>query len=140
MFLGIDSVRAVIEYLVLRRLISDVTTILILKEYFVDGESPSDISRKYGISAHTVRGYVERLIEKAGSHHIIPTLIKISLPYIMNLDPMVIVVSGKYYCLECDLTLKSKQSAINHVRRHHKERLERLVNDMLSKVRYQSRR
>ncbi len=139
MYSGINNVKDIVEYLVLRRLISDITTVLLLKEYFVDGNSPSDISRKYSISAHTVRGYVERLIEKAGSPHIIPGIIKRVLPYIMNIEPLIIIVSGKYYCLECEITLSNKQAAINHIKRRHRDKLNRIVNEVLTKIKQQSR-
>ena len=55
------SVRDIVEYLVLKALVGDVTVLNIIDDYFSLGLSPSEIARIYGISKYTVRTFIERV-------------------------------------------------------------------------------
>ena len=129
-----DAVTAVTKYLVIKRLAGDTITILAIKEYLVDGLSPSTIGHKYRISKFRVRGYVQRVIDKARSHYIASSIVKAVFPYVMGLDPAILRVGDKYICLLCDTQLRATQVE-QHLKRRHKDVINQVVHQIISKLR-----
>jgi len=129
-----DAVTAITKYLVIKKLAGDTLTILAIKEYLVDGLSPSTIGYKYKISKFRIRGYVQRIIDKARSHIAAAAIVKSVLPYVLNIDPIVLKVGSAYICLLCDAHLRS-ENVEYHIRRKHRDVINNLVEQILLKVR-----
>ena len=129
-----DALTAITRYLVVKRLAGDTITILAVKEYLVDGLSPSTIGHKYRISKFRVRGYVQRVMDKARNHMIAASIVKRVFPYIMNIDPVILRVSGKYLCLICNQQLRPEQIE-HHIRRKHKDVVQDIVTQIVTNVR-----
>jgi len=129
-----DAIVAITKYLVTKRLAGDTITILSIKEYLIDGLSPSTIGHKYKISKFRVRGYVQRIIDKARSHYIAASIVKIVFPYVISVDPAVLKIGNRYVCLLCDTPLRAEQVE-QHIRRKHRDVINELTNYIVSKIR-----
>ena len=124
-----DSLSSITRYLVIKRLSGDAVTILAIKEYLIDGSSPSTIGHKYGISKFRVRGYVQRVMDKARNHMTAAAIVRRVFPYVINIDPIILKVGNRYVCLRCDQQL-TKSQIEHHIRRKHKD----LVNEHVSRI------
>ena len=83
-----SRIEAVAQYLVLKALAGRMSVIKAIYDYFVNNESPSTLSRKYGLSKHQIRGYVQRIIEKSGSSIKAKVFIAYLTPYVMKIKPL----------------------------------------------------
>ncbi len=124
-----DSLTAITRYLVVKRLSGDAVTLLAIKEYLVDGLSPSTIGHKYRISKFRVRGYVQRVMDKARSHAAAASIVRRVFPYVINIEPIILRVGNRYICLKCDQQL-TKEQVEHHIRRKHKD----LVNELVTQI------
>ncbi len=129
-----DAITAITRYLVIKRLAGDTITILSIKEYLVDGLSPSTIGHKYKISKFRVRGYVQRIIDKARSHYVASLIVKMVFPYIIGIDPAVLKVGDRFICLLCDAQLRAEQIE-QHIRRKHKDVINEITNYIVTRLR-----
>ncbi len=132
-----DPLIVITRYLALKKLVNDNTTLLAVKDYYVDGLSPSTIGYKYKISKFRVRGYIQRITDKTRSHLIATNIIKKVFPLIMNIEPVVIKVSNKYLCLLCDQTFNTELMAENHLKKKHKDFFNNIVNQIVQSARKQ---
>lgn len=121
-----DFVEA-LRYLVVKVLVGDFITLHALKEYLIDSESPSVLSHKYRIGKFKLRGYIQRVIEKAGNHRIAQYVIKCSYDSLSGLDPIVVRVPGGYYCTACRKSLTANPE--RHVRLEHRDVVNRIVSE-----------
>jgi hypothetical protein len=128
-----DPLVAITRYMVIKKLAGDVIAIMAIKEYLVDGLSPSTIGHKYNISKFRVRGYVQRIMDKARNHIVAESIVKMIFPYILNIEPIVLKVRGRYICLKCDQQL-TKARIEHHIRKKHKELVNQLVAQIVSNV------
>ncbi len=133
-----DAITAIVKYLVAKRLTGDLITLLTVKEYLVDGLSPSTIGYKYKISKYRVRGYIQRVVDKAGSHVLATNVVKAVFNHILNLDPIVFKVGGRYVCLACDATLRASELEY-HIRRKHRDLVARITHQIVNKVKKEAR-
>ncbi|RLG79375.1 MAG: hypothetical protein DRO10_00050 [Thermoprotei archaeon] len=133
-----DSLSSITRYLVIKRLSGDTVTILAIKEYLIDGASPSTIGHKYGISKFRVRGYVQRVMDKARNHMTAAAIVSRVFPYVINIEPIILKVGNRYVCLKCDQQLARSQVE-HHIRRKHKELVNELVSHITASVRTQVR-
>ena len=129
-----DPLTEITKYLVLKRLAGDIVAIMSIKEYLIDGLSPSTIGHKYNISKFRVRGYVQRVVDKARNHLIAESIVKAIFPYIIEVEPIVLKVRGRYVCLKCDQQLP-KEKVEHHIRKKHKDLLNSVVQEIVSSVR-----
>ncbi len=130
------GVEEVVRYLVVKRLACDVVTLFVIKEYLVDGESPSTIAHKYKVSKHVVRGYAQRVLYKVGySYRIATSVVKAVFPYVMNIEPIVLRLNGHCYCLLCGEDL-SPSVATAHLLKRHKEYIKQAVEYVMSRLRH----
>jgi len=129
-----DPITEITRYLVLKRLAGDAVAIMSIKEYLIDGLSPSTIGHKYGISKFRVRGYVQRVVDKARNHLVAESIVRAVFPYIMEVEPIVLRVRGKYVCLKCDQQLL-KERVEHHIRKKHKDLLNATVQKIVSSIR-----
>ncbi len=134
-----DPFTAITRYLVVKRLAGDTVAIMSIKEYLVDGLSPSTIGHKYNISKFRVRGYVQRVMDKARNHRLAELIVKAVFPYVINVDPIILKVRGKYICLKCDQEL-TKERIEHHIRKKHKEFVNQVVSQILLNLRRRGER
>ncbi len=126
-----DPVTALVRFLVIKRLSGNSSTLMVAKEYFVDGVSPSSISYKYKISKFRVRGYIQRITEKTRNSYLASLIIKQVFPLVLEIEPAVIKVNEKYVCLLCDQSFHNEVTIENHLRRKHEEYINKTVKDVL---------
>jgi len=78
---------AVTTYLVIKALAGKHTIVQALYEYFVEDASPARLSHKYGFEKHQIRGYIQRIMEKARDYYRARTIVKHVAPYVLRLKP-----------------------------------------------------
>ena len=126
-----DPVITVTRYLVIKRLAGNSSMIMAVKEYFVDGVSPSTISYKYKISKFRVRGYVQRVTEKLRNPYLTSNVVRQIFPVILEVEPAVIKVGDRFICLLCDQTFTSEVTVENHIRRKHADYVNEVVEQIV---------
>ncbi|MEO3993352.1 MAG: C2H2-type zinc finger protein [Desulfurococcaceae archaeon TW002] len=126
-----DPVVALVRFLVVKRLAGNSSTLMVTKEYFVDGVSPSSISYKYKISKFRVRGYIQRVTEKTRNSYLASLIIKQVFPLVLEIEPAVIKVNERYVCLLCDQSFNNEVTIENHLRRKHEEYINKTVKEIL---------
>ena len=127
-----DRVRGVVRYLVTKRLAGDVRVLLAVKEAVVDWRSPSEVGRKFGMSKYMVRGYVQRVEEKAGGHRLATLIVERAWREIYRLEPVVVRVGCCWVCLICNEVIA--ESPLVHIRRYHSELVEQAVDTVLERA------
>ncbi len=88
------AIEAVLEYLVLKQLAGKSNVVKAIYSYFVEGASPSSIASELGMSKHQVRGYVQRIVEKAGSITRARAIVKYVVPHVMRIKPVIKPLDG----------------------------------------------
>lgn len=129
-----DSLLAkeIVRYLVKQRLLGDLRVLMAVKEYFVDSGSPSDVARKYGLGRYHVRGYVQRLLGKARNNHaFVADVISSTYKHICELNPIILPIGDRYYCMLCDEWFRSKYMAFSHLENVHGDLVTELVNKIV---------
>jgi hypothetical protein len=129
-----DPVIALVRFLVIKRLAGNSSMLMAVKEYFVDGVSPSSISYKYKVSKFRVRGYIQRVTEKTRNSYLASSIIKQVFPLILEIEPAVIKVNEKYVCLLCDQSFNNEITVENHLRRKHEEHINKAIKEVLESV------
>ncbi len=113
-----SSVEKFLRYLVVKALAGRINAIQALYDYIVSNESPSVVAYRHGLSKHQLRGYAQRIIEKAGSELKAKILLRIFIPYILNIKPLIILCDdGSFYCPYCNIRMDSRKVE-DHVRSH----------------------
>lgn len=133
-----DPVVTLVKFLVTKRLAGNSSTLMVVKEYFVDGISPSSISYKYKISKFRVRGYIQRVTEKTRNSYLASLIIKQVFPAILEIEPAVIKVNERYVCLLCDRFFDNEVTIENHLRRKHEEHINKTVKYVLESIKESS--
>ncbi len=127
-----ENISETLRYLVIKVLAGDFVTLHSLKEYLIDGESPSALSYKYKVGKFKLRGYIQRVLEKAGNYRVAQYIVKTSYAYLSSLTPVVVKVPGGYYCTACE-----KPVAMNperHIRLEHKDLVNRIIAECVRVV------
>jgi len=122
-----EGVTEALRYLAIKVLTGDLVVLYALKEYLIDGESPSTLSHRYKIGKFKLRGYIQRVVEKAGNYRVAQALIRSSFNVLASLTPVVVKVPGGYYCTACGKTLTMNPE--RHVRLEHGDIVDRVVAD-----------
>jgi hypothetical protein len=122
-----EGVTEALRYLAIKVLAGDLVVLYALKEYLIDGESPSTLSHRYKIGKFKLRGYIQRVVEKAGNYRVAQALIRSSFNVLASLTPVVVKVPGGYYCTACGKTLTMNPE--RHVRLEHRDIVDRVVAD-----------
>jgi hypothetical protein len=127
-----------VKYLVLLRIARCDNSINALADY-INGMSPSEISKKYGISKDAVRGVWSRVLTKCGSAQKAKALVRCATPVILSLKPVVEKNDNTYRCLLCGETFANggdAQTAISvHVNTRHPDHLERATVQVINRLR-----
>ena len=123
-----------VRYLVVKALAGRMNAIQAIYDYVVGGESPSTVAYRYGLSKHQLRGYAQRIIEKAGSELRAKVLLRIITPHVINIRPLVVPYSdGEYYCPYCNVRI-SAHRVEDHIRSH-KDLVTIITRRILIKIR-----
>jgi hypothetical protein len=129
----IDAIR----YLVLERISRSDNTLDALLDY-VNGLSPVEVSKKYGISKDVVRGVWTRILEKCGSPQKAVALIRYTMPLLFSVDPVVKQIGNAIECTLCGKTFvihKHVNMAVaNHVRADHWDYVEKTSEKIVEKL------
>ncbi len=124
-----DAITVIARYMVMKRLINDVITLLAVKEYLLDGFPPSVIAFKYKTSKFKVRGHIQRIIDKAGNYRIATKILERLYPLLMSVEPVMLRNGGRMLCTLCNTYIRPSD-AESHLRKKHKE----FVNAVVHKV------
>jgi transposase-like protein len=124
-----------VEYLVLLRVCGNSTGIRAVEMYFARNMSPSEIARRLGVTRDTVRGYVLRVLEKAGSHRAAAAGLKLVLPHLGRVRPVVKRSGSTFICELCGYTSTYPSSAPVHVMSSHRDLLKQAVLRVFEVVR-----
>ncbi len=124
-----ENVIESLKYLVVKVLAGDIVTLHALKEYLVDGESPSVLSHKYKVGKFKLRGYIQRVTEKAGNYRVAQYILRTTYDSLSKLAPIVVKVSGGYYCTVCEKIITMNPE--RHVRLEHRDLVNRIVMECL---------
>jgi len=126
-----------LEYLVVKQLANNPAVDMVYK-HFIEFQSVSDIGRMYGVSKHSVRGYVTRVLEKSGgSRTKAMTLLKYVYPLVKEIRPVIIRDGdGLCICLLCGEKMMCNVNVAEfHVTRKHMDIVRMYVDDVLGKLR-----
>ncbi len=124
-----ENISEALRYLVIKVLAGDFVTLHSLKEYLVDGESPSVLSHKYRVGKFKLRGYIQRVLEKAGNYRVAQHIVKTSYTYLSGLSPIVVRVPRGYYCTACEKPITMNPE--RHIRLEHKDLVNRIVAECM---------
>ena len=123
--------RDLIRYLITKRLVGNTIILMSLKNYFIDNISPSEIGRRYRVDKFVVRRWIDKCLKECGSHSMAADILSATFKHILELNPIVLPIGGKYYCLLCDEVLDSEVKALHHVKTEHRNLLDDIVSKLL---------
>ncbi len=125
----------VLEYLVLKKMAGRPEVLEALIEYLGGSLPPSQANDRYGISKHQLRGFVQRINEKAGDRRLAEFLIRISTPLILSTVPSKIDRSKRpEVCMICGKRLVNMFPE-DHLKKHHYQHLEEEVRRVAAELR-----
>ncbi len=130
-----SSLEALLEYLVVKALANKFEIIKALADYFVNNKSPSTVASEYGLSKHQVRGYIQRIVEKAGSVNKARTIMKFIAPYVLKIKPIMKKSSDTIVqCILCGEELPLI-AAEEHVKKYHGGLVDEYVDAIIELLR-----
>jgi len=125
------SLVSVLEYLVIKIMAGRDEVVRSLYEYLVNGGSPSVISEKYKLSKHQIRGYAQRVIERAGSVSRAKAILRYSYPYIFKIKPAVKPINDSLVkCLLCGDEIPMLIIE-DHIKRQHEDVVREYVDAVI---------
>lgn len=128
-----DAIISIARYLIIKRLVNDVVALLSIKEYLIDGASPSTIAFKYKTSKFKIRGYIQRIIDKAGNYKVATKMVEQLYPHIMSIEPIMLRSGGRVICTLCNSYVRANDCE-QHLRRKHKELLNEIIHSVIARV------
>lgn len=128
-----EALTAIARYMVMKRLCGDLIALLAIKEYLLDGVSPSIIAYKYKVSKFKVRGYIQRIIDKAGNYRLATRMVETLYPHVMSIDPVMLRAGNRLLCTICNIPIRSSDAEF-HLRRKHKELVNSLTSNVVSRA------
>ncbi|ACP36760.1 conserved hypothetical protein [Sulfolobus islandicus Y.G.57.14] len=122
-----------IKYIAIKMLADKAYVVDAIYSYLVEGERPSVLAYKYGITKHTIRGNIMRFVEKASGEGKAKKLIALIKQSNAKVSPIVYKTDGMYTCLLCNEKLDEGKLE-KHITTKHKAELQRAINYIMSKV------
>lgn len=113
-------------YLVLQRLSGRQIVIDTAYMYYVQGISPSDISKAIGIGVSTVRNYISKISDRFTAKSEIPIYIKRMYRDISSIPQ--IVENG--FCSRCSIYVGTDSDAVNHIMKFHEKDMYRYTMEV----------
>jgi len=125
----------VLEYLVLKKMAGRPEVLEALLEYLGGTLPPSLADDRYGVSKHQLRGFVQRINEKAGDRRLAELLITTAVPIILsNVSSRIDRDKRPEQCLICGKRLINMFPE-DHIKKHHHAELEAEVKRVAGEVR-----
>ena len=115
----------VARYLVVLALADQRDAIEVLRLYFVENVSPSEIEARLNIARSRVQGYVQRVREKVGSQRA-HVLLKQLVPKLKTVAP---IVNGRG-CVLCNELVVNMPLTV-HIILFHKDYVDKVTRDIL---------
>lgn len=116
-----NNILEVIEYLVLKKMAGRPEILKALLEYIEGLGSPTSVSSVYGLSKYQLRGFAQRIYDKAGNRSIANLLIKIAVPIILEKTEVYIDRGQRpETCKVCGKKLYNVFPE-DHIKKHHKD-------------------
>ena len=125
-----SSVERIAEYLVSLKLAGRQQTLAAIELWIAD-LSLSEIERVTGLSKNRVRGYIQRVCEKAANPRRALAIARALLPMVRGVEP--IIDSGR--CRVCGAYIGDPYTAIAHVRSRHADIVEKVVSHIVEELR-----
>jgi len=122
----VRGVVGIAQYLVIKALAGRGEVIEALYGYFVEGKSPSALAAEHGLSKHQVRGYIQRILEKA-SFRRARAAIALLYPFVMRIEPIIARDGRLLSCRLCGAELINEYAAEDHIRFDHFDLVSELV-------------
>jgi len=130
-----SAARETLEYLVLKKMAGKPEVLKALLEYLGGTLPPSLADDRYGVSKHQLRGFVQRINEKAGDRRLAELLITTAVPIILsNVSSRIDRDKRPEQCLICGKRLINMFPE-DHIKKHHHAELEAEVKRVAGEVR-----
>jgi hypothetical protein len=126
----LSSVERIAEYLASLKLAGRQQTLAAIELWIAD-LSLSEIERVTGLSKNRVRGYIQRVCEKAANPRRALAIARALLPMVRGVEP--IIDSGR--CRVCGAYIGDPYTAIAHVRSRHADIVEKVVSHIVEELR-----
>jgi len=131
----IPPIVSVTRYLVVKQLAGKTSIVMAILDYFEKIESPSSLAKRYGMSKHQIRGYVQRIMEKCGSFARSRAIVMAIAPLVLRLRPVIYRDGdGSYRCRLCgdSFVLDDREA---HVERIHSDYVDDAIYAVIEKAR-----
>ena len=125
-----SSVERIAEYLASLKLAGRQQTLAAIELWIAD-LSLSEIERVTGLSKNRIRGYIQRVCEKAANPRRAAAIARALLPMVRGVEP--IVVNGE--CMVCGARIGDPYTAVAHVRSRHADIVEKVVSSIVEELR-----
>ena len=125
---------SVLEYLVVKALSSKFNIIKALRLYFVENISPSRIEVLTGLTKNQVRGYAQRIIEKATDVVRARIYAKYLIPYVEKIKPIMECNGASCRCRICNVDVPDYAVEI-HIKNLHSDVVDECVNTIIELLR-----
>jgi hypothetical protein len=128
------GLKELVRYLALVKLCNNVAALKTFEMYFIDNRSPGEISRTLGIARHTVRGYIDRVIKNAGGFIKASMLVRVVVPHIASVKPVIETSNSIYRCRLCGLVFMSIRTAMPHIRDSHRDVFDQAFESVITSI------
>jgi predicted DNA-binding protein YlxM (UPF0122 family) len=126
----LSSVERIAEYLASLKLAGRQQTLAAIELWTAD-LSLSEIERVTGLSKNRIRGYIQRVCEKAANPRRALAIARALLPMVRSVEP--IIDNGR--CRICGARIGDQYAAIVHVRSRHTDIVEKVVSHIVEELR-----
>jgi len=142
---GQPPLLGVVRYMVTHMLAGNVVVVRSIYEVLGQNDSPSMIVRRYGLSKHAVKGYIQRIVERCGSRRRAEIIVSRVGPIVLGaVEPIVVDDGNVAVCKLCMVCSPDNARMVNdpsvrysHVRRLHKAVVEMHIRRVLDELRAQ---
>ena len=125
-----SSVERIAEYLASLKLAGRQQTLAAIELWTAD-LSLSEIERVTGLSKNRIRGYIQRVCEKAANPRRALAIARALLPMVRGVEP--IIDNGR--CMVCGARIGDQYAAVVHVRSRHADIVEKVVSRIVEELR-----
>ncbi|MEM0260579.1 MAG: hypothetical protein QXJ51_04380 [Sulfolobales archaeon] len=130
-----NSISEVLEYLVLKMMAGRPEILKALIEYVEGNLSPAAAPQIYNVSKHQLRGFIQRIYDKANNRPLANLLIKLAVPIILEKTRIYIDRSQRpEECMVCGRKLYNVFPE-DHIKKHHKDLIEYEKQKILAELR-----
>ena len=130
----------VARYLVVKALAGRRGIVEAIYMYYTGNGSIAAMAHRLGVRKHQLRGYIQRVAEKAGSAKEARILVKHVAPAVLRVVRPIIVDGGSVYrCTLCGETFTHPYVAEIHVSQQHEDVVERCIDAVIDELMKQLR-